>query len=436
MKKVLIITYYWPPAGGVQVHRVVKFCKYLREYGWEPSILTVKGGTYDILDKSLAGEVEHIQDIYRAPALEPHHLFNLLTRSRKQHVETPGPSTPDSGNPRAWAHWLGEFIRLNVFIPDARIGWHPYAVRRGKQVFLEKEPDLLFSTAPPYTVHLVARSLQRRFATPWVADFRDPWVENYAYNTTYRFPWIRSINQRMEYGVLRAADRVITATPGQLDLQAGKLQPSERHKFRTITNGYDSQGSQTPGKSDRFNLSYYGWISAQRCPITLLRILRNLCQSDPQFSAQFTLRIIGRHDAQTASILKKHIPDANLDLRPPVPYDELQPMLYEDQLMLVLVDQVPFNTLIITSKIFEIMPTGNPMLAIGPQEGDTARILRDTRTGVTFAPQTEAGLTDYILDQFVQWKRGKLNTGPRSFPAYERRNLVGELADVFNQLTA
>lgn len=427
-RTVLVITYYWPPAGGVEVHRIVKFCKYLGRHGWEPRVLTVQGGNYGTLDPALGEEVGHVRCVHRADTLEPHRLFNRMAGGSA--------GGGAAGRVRPWKHTVGEFIRLNVFVPDARIGWYPYARKLGAEAMAAGRPDLLFSTAPPYTVHLVAMHLKKRFGIPWVADFRDPWLENYAYNTVYRFPWVRAINRSMERRVLHHADRVVTATPRQHALQSGKLPERERGKFRTITNGYDLDTLPEVRRSDRFFMSHFGWISPQRTPRPLLEALRDKCLNDSAFASSFTFRVIGRHDTRTEAMLRDIIPAGNLDLRGPIPHAELQPLLHQEQLMLVLVDQVPGNDLIITSKIFEILPTGNPMLCVGPPDGDTARILVETGTGTTFAADDAEGPSELLEQSFRAWKRGRLNTGPRHFPSYRRNTLTAQLAETFDGLVA
>ena len=211
VKKVLVITYYWPPAGGSGVQRVAKFCKYLGAFGWEPLVLTVRDGNYTGLDKSLLHDVEHIQTVYRAPSWEPHAVFNRLTAIRKKSANRgAAPSTTSSGG---LMQTIGEYIRLNLFIPDSRIGWKPQAIRMGSALIRDARPDIIFSSAPPYTPHLIARDLKRMHGIPWVADFRDPWLENHAYNRVPRLPWVKQYNRRLEQGVLQEADCITCANP-------------------------------------------------------------------------------------------------------------------------------------------------------------------------------------------------------------------------------
>jgi len=433
MKRVLIITYYWPPAGGVEVHRVVKFCKYLAKSGWQPDILTVASGKHSNLDEGLARDISGVSNVVRTNSLEPHFIFNLL--AGKKTTESGAIKKPPGGR-QSIMQTVGEYIRLNLFIPDARIGWYPFARSAGRKLLEQHKPDLIFSTAPPYTVHLVARSLSRKFGIPWVADFRDPWVENYAYNTVPRFPWVKAINQGMEKQILRAADAVICATPGQLAIQSEKIHAHHRDKFHLITNGYDEPPPDKLESTDTFNLSYFGTLSAQRLPPALLPALQQLCGQNKQFAEKFVFQLIGRFPPEVESRIRQFLPENNIRIKHHVPRQELTPLLQQNQVMLVLVDAVPFNELIIPAKIFEILPTGNPMLTIGPIHGNAATLIQSNKAGTSCAPDDQPGIETAIMAMFNQWISGNLGRGTQRYPEYEREHLTRRLAGIFDDLTS
>ena len=170
MNKVLIVTYYWPPSGGISVQRIVKFSKYMPAFGWEPIILTVDYGSYSQIDQSYLKDIEQIQNVHRAISLEPHWIYNKI---RPKQRKSSGKSTKKSSAGRLTRviDWVADFIRLNIFIPDARIGWYPGAVREGLKIIAQEKPALIFSTAPPFTSHLIAKKLHQKSGLPWVADF-------------------------------------------------------------------------------------------------------------------------------------------------------------------------------------------------------------------------------------------------------------------------
>jgi len=427
MRNILIVTYYWPPAGGIEVHRVVKFCKYLPEFGYRPMVLTVRGGTASASDETLVSEVSQVEPVVKAPSLEPHALYNAL-RGGKQRASGGKASSPLGSN-----KGLGEFIRLNVFVPDARIGWMPFAVRDGKKMLQEFPPDVIFSTAPPYTVHLIAARLARKAGCPWVADFRDPWVENYAYNTCYRFPWVKGINGWMERRVLNRADRVVVATPGQQRLQGAKANDGET-RFRTITNGYDFQDLREGKPQERFFLSYFGSMSAQRVPVELFEVLRDAIQEDPAFAEAFCFRFAGRVTPEAREKIEKILPEANMEWDGMLSHEVYGERVADHQALLVLVDQVPHNEIIIPAKCFEMMTTGNPMLAIGPEGGGVEELFRSHEAGLFVPYGDREQMKKTVLELFDRWKQGALNTGARHVDSFRRRTLTGELAKVLDEV--
>ncbi len=436
MKKALIIAYYWPPAGGVEVMRVVKFCKYLQKLGWQPQILTVTPSRYGNWDESLFEEITDVASVIRTTSLEPHVIFNLL--SGKSRVKTSHAKSAPSGQ----SHWqkkvalLGEYIRLNLFIPDARIGWYPFAVRAAGKAWHKQKPDLIFSTAPPYTVHLIARKLQQKWNCPWVADFRDPWLENYAYNTVPRLSLVKALNLKMEKSVLRAADGVICATPQQLTIQSSKVATANRHKFRVITNGYDMPPPRSLQRVDRFFLSYFGTLSLQRLPDALLPALQKACEENPQFARDFRFRVIGRIAPDVIQIIHKCLAPQNIELQGHMPLAQLTPLQQQEQAMLVLVDAVPFNNLIIPAKIFEILPTGNPILGIGPVMGDAAKLVEQYQGGTFCDPQNADEILLWIQEAYEHWKTQNLAQPPRRIPAMERSTQARTLATIFDDCLA
>ena len=425
-KKILLITYYWPPAGGIEVHRIVKFCKYLPEMGYEPIVLTVDGGTATASDTKLMAEVAHVQTVKKARSLEPHNLYYALAGKKpKPGGFKSGPAQEPSGFMRT----LGEFVRLNLFIPDARIGWKPAAVKAGDALIREIQPDLILSTAPPYTAHLIASKLAKRHHIPWVADFRDPWVENYAYHTLYRFPWVRWINELMERKVLNAADRVIVATQGQEALQSAKARDGGT-RFTTITNGHDFDEIPEPIPSDTFFLSYFGSLSAQRVPVTFFDTIGELIRTVPAFEKDFRFRYAGRITPEARNLIEDRLPESHCEFHSMLPHHEYTELVREHQVLLVLVDQVPNNSLILPAKCFEMITTGNPLLACGPVGGDTDTFLRTHECGTLVAYTDANRMREQLLKLHAQWQNGTLNTGAKESKAFHRKPLTAQLVSV------
>lgn len=431
MKNVLVVTYYWPPAGGIEVQRTVKFCKYLREFGWNPIVLTVKDGNFSSKNNSFTHEVSDITT-YHAPSWEPHSLYNTITgqNSKKK------PSTvkkQSSGKSRIKT--IAEYIRLNLFIPDSRIGWYPNAVKLGSEIIAKHKPELIFSSCPPYTVHLIARQLKNKFNLPWIADFRDPWMENVVYNTVPRLGLVKKINASMEARTVNQADRVVTIGPVLAELLKSKM--DSPHPVEIIPNGYDTTDLQPNNKeqTETFYLSYFGTLYWHRIPHALFESIRHLIGNNQQFAESFKFRFVGNADAKTLSYLNEVLPEKNIEIRAYVEKKAFSEMLSEPQVLLLTIDNVPLNELIVTGKIFDYITTGNPVLGIGPLAGDAAKVLEDTSAGQMCDYQDTESISKFISDSFSSWQHGELQAALNHFPQYERRNLTSKLAGIMNSLT-
>ncbi|MBL7076052.1 MAG: glycosyltransferase [Kiritimatiellae bacterium] len=438
MKKALIITYYWPPAGGGGVQRVAKFCKYLPELGWEPVVLTVANGNYPAQDESLLAEVAQIEKVYRAPSLEPHVLYNGLARLVKRAPKGRSGSenaTSDRGPSRL--HRLGELVRLNLFVPDSRIGWRRSARRKGLEIIAREQPDLIFSSSPPYTPHLIASDLKKVTGLPWVVDFRDPWLENHAYNTAPRLGFIKQWNRKLETRVLQKADHVLAANPGIKNFAMMKLGEDQQGKFQVITNGYDVEDVRPAIRPlPRFTVSYYGTVYPQGFPMELFEGMRELIDADPAFAGDFHFRIIGSISPNVRASVEQTVPATNLTVSDYIPHSDMIDQLYETQALVVVLNDFVNNHVYAPGKIYEYLPSGNPILGIGPANGDAAALLAQTQAGVMLNYGDKDGIKQFLIDQYAKWKGGTLSKGPVGYPPFERQHLTRELADVFNRLTA
>jgi glycosyltransferase involved in cell wall biosynthesis len=434
MNKVLVVTYYWPPAGGISVQRTLKFCRYLRTWGWEPIVLTVENGNFQVLDESLLTEVADVRKVYRAPSLEPHGLHRLLARSFGRKASPSGTSPP---LPASLFWRLGEYIRLNLFIPDARIGWRRRALKKGGEAIVQERPDVILSTAPPYTSHLIAMELKRRFRLPWVADFRDLWVENHAYNTVPRLGIVKAVNSLLERRVLENADRVVCANPGIMKLTSAKLSAPAEHKFTVIPNGYDAREVRPLSKGQRrFTLSHFGTFYPRGFPMILFEAFREIGASEKGFTEDFLFRVQGTVDTGVAALLSAAVPRKNLAIHPFAPHDTLLESLYVNQVLLLAIPEFQANFAHVPGKFYEYLPTGNPIIGVGPKGGDADALFSETGAGQMFDYHDKEGIKQFLIDQYRLWKEGALGTGPRAFPKYDRERLTESLSRVLNALVS
>ncbi len=429
MDKVLLITYYWPPAGGPGVQRVLKFAKHLPEFGWEVCILTVRDGEYPSLDPTLQAEVPPGCAVYRTAALEPGPLYRRLVGMRA------GEAIPVAALARAGGGWrrrLGDWVRLNLFIPDAKIGWMPYAVRAGRRVIARERPAVLLSSSPPSTVHLIARRLARASGLPWVADYRDPWTRIYHYAAARRTRWAAARDRRLEQRTVAAADVRVTINP----IVARQLAGDEAAGwFRLVPNGFDEDDfPPDPGLTpyERFTICYAGNLTTQQDPQRLWQALAALAGEEPGFADAFRFIHLGVMEPA----IRARLAAAGLlrfcDLRGYVAHAEAIAAMRRSHLLLLVIPDAPGNEAIVTGKIFEYLAAGTFILGIGPLQGAAAQLLAECSAG-TMRPHG-ADLTDLVRERFACWRRGeRWEVDRAAVNRYTRRRLAGELAAILRQ---
>ncbi|NOZ54612.1 MAG: glycosyltransferase family 4 protein [Gammaproteobacteria bacterium] len=436
MKNVLIITYYWPPAGGIAVQRITKFCKHLTEFGWRPIILTVRNGNYESIDNSLIDDIVHIENVYHAYSIEPHIFYNKigsLIKTTKKDSRSPSIKHPKRSKYATFA----DYIRLNLFIPDSRIGWLHNAYRCGQKIIKTHKPDLIFSTAPPYTPHLIAMKLHKHSGIPWIADFRDPWVESTLYNTVKRLGLVKAINRRLERKVVSNATALTFTGPKLRDHYINDSKYDFSKKAHVITNGYDTQDipETITSTSGRFYITYFGSLYTRRFHPAFFQTLSQLIKTNQELSNNLCLRFIGNVDTEIKSTLSSIIPNNNLKFDNYIPYKNAIKRLYAPQLLLLIIDKVPFNDNITLGKVFDYLPTGNPIIGIGPTKGDTALIIQSTKTGKVFDYNDQQSIEKYIIEKYNRWKEGNLHSSPCNLSTFHRINLTKHLADIFDRTT-
>ena len=260
MKKILIITYYWPPSGGPGVQRWLKFSKYLPEFGYDPIIITVdpEKAEYPIKDHTLEQDVRAGQIVYRTDCSGIYEYYKKLTKAQS----APYSGFVNEGTP-SLKQKIARFIRGNFFLPDARRGWNKHAYRQAIKIIQEEKIDAVITTGPPMSTHLVGQKLKKRFHLHWIADFRDPWTDIYYYNKMYPTPIAKAIDRKYERNVLLDADQVITVSDYIKKQLAAKSPAIQASKIKVIANGFDAEDFDLIiPKEDVFTITYTGTLAA------------------------------------------------------------------------------------------------------------------------------------------------------------------------------
>ncbi|MCW8848507.1 MAG: glycosyltransferase, partial [Melioribacteraceae bacterium] len=273
MRRVLIIAYYWPPAGGAGVQRVLKYAKYLPQFGWEPVILTVNSPDSPIEDLSLLDDISPNTKVYKTKALEPFNLYKKIT-GKKTDEKISSDILVDKTK-SSFAEKVSRWIRLNVFIPDAKIGWIPYAVKKGMKIIEEENIELIFSSSPPHTVQVIGQKLANKSKLKWVADFRDPWLELIHYQANKRLKFVQNYEAKLEKKVLVQADSLITVSAAIKKMFFNKTNRTDVH---VIPNGFDESDitvTQSTFKNE-FIITYTGIISDTKIPTPLFYAVKKM----------------------------------------------------------------------------------------------------------------------------------------------------------------
>lgn len=428
MKKVLIITYYWPPAGGPGVARVVKLVKYLPRYGWQPVVLTVAGGDFPAEDHSYDADVAPELPVYRVPALEPFKLYRrLLGLKPSEKIPTfvlnPSPNTSRREK-------LGRWLRANFFIPDARIGWYFPARKVGLTIIRKEQIDLIWASSPPHSLQLIARYLARQTGVKWVADFRDPWLEAFWQRDLPQLFWTRRINHLLERLVLNSADYLTTVSMGLQTLFTRK----SRRPCRVIPNGYDpADFQQLPRrfKNDRFTIVYTGHLGKDQ---SLQPLIRALWKLPAKLARQVGFDFYGSCHAAIAAELQTITPYITLQTYPYRDHAQVLSAMWQADLLLLIIPATADNEGIVTGKLFEYLATGNYVLGIGPENGDAARIVKETGTGRVYDYQTD--LSPVLEELIKKWQRDEKLTQPTAAVLdYSRVIQAERLAAVFAEVS-
>jgi len=435
MKRVLIITYYWPPSGGSGVQRWLKMSKYLPEYGWQPVVYTAEGAEYPVEDPSLEKDVSPAAEVIRRPITEPYSFYKRFLGMKKEQKVKAG-FIDDTGHKQGWKERLSVWIRGNFFIPDARCWWVKPSVRYLKEYLKAHPVDAVISTGPPHSMHLIAMELKEALGIPWIADFRDPWTEIDYYSKLRLTRRADRKHHRLEREVLTKADKVVTVSPNWAERLVKLGAPSAE----VVYNGYDEndivRSSEAP-VSDKFTLTYLGVLFKVRNPECLWKALGELVAEDASFASQLQVKLIGQVDKEVMQTIAKHGLQDHVMPSAYIPHDQVAVALRRSTVLLLpLMPDTEADTLgLIPAKLFEYMASGRPILCIGPVTGDTAKILNETQAGVTVGFEDKNKMKAVVKELYQKFMETALPSHENpAIEKYSRKALAGEYAAIMDLL--
>ncbi len=431
MKKVLIITYYWPPGGGSGVRRWLNFSNLLHQHNWQPVIFRPTNAEYPSTDESLLRDIHPDTEIVGCPITEPYQLYAKFI-GRKGNAVKPGVLFQDAKP--GFKEKLSVWVRSNFFIPDAKMLWIRPANKWLTRYLKENPVDLVVSTGPPHTTHLIAMKVANRFGIPWIADFRDPWTEIDFFHQLKLTRLTLWQHKRLEH-------RVLTQSTAQLTVSQSWGRDLARlgaRNVHVITNGFDEANfsSHQVSLDRQFTITHLGSINNDRNQTPFWQALRELIDENPQLGEKLSIKMIG----DLVDAVKKDIGKYNLD-----PFCQFIPFMNHDDAMKAIASSrvlyLPLNNTpnvngIIPGKVFEYLAVKRPILAIGPTDGDTAAVLNEASNGVVCNFGDKTKMKEALLMLFHQYEQGIDRIESDNYKKFSRSGLTQKLVVLMETLSS
>jgi hypothetical protein len=425
-KKLLIITYYFPPAGGPGVQRWLKFVKYLPEFNVQPIVYVPENPTYPIVDEALVSEISDKVIVLKNKILEPYQLASVFSKNKTKKISS-GIFPPKKK--QSFLDKLFLWVRGNVFIPDARVLWVKPSVSYLEKYIKENNIDTIVTSGPPHSLHLIGLELKQKLGVKWFADFRDPWTTIGYHKSLLLSSYAAKKHKELEYKVLNTADTIIvTSKTTKTEFQAITNKP-----ISVITNGYDVENVEKQTLDEKFTLAHIGSFLSERNPQFLWESLVELLTEIPSLRNDLEIKLIGAVSQEVLDAIAEFKLGDYLNLLGYVSHDEAIAHQKKSQVLLLIEINSEDTKSIIPGKLFEYMVSNRPIIAIGPQGSDFADIIKETNTGVFFDYSEKTKLKSVILGFYNQFLEGKLQANGVGLQQYSRKNLTKQLVQLINE---
>ena len=421
--KVLIITYYWPPAGGPGVQRWLKFVKYLPEFGIEPVVYCPENPNYPIMDESLVNEIPNNITILKQPINEPYGLASLFSKGKSKKISS---GVIPKSKKQSLIEKTMLYVRGNFFIPDARKNWVKPSVEFLSNYIKEHQIETIITTGPPHSLHLIGLQVKARIGVKWFADFRDPWTTIGYHKDLKLTKASKAKHLDLEHKVLSTADQIIVTS----NHTKNEFQTKTKQPITVITNGYDSHKVRVEGKDEKFTLSHIGSLLSERNPVILWETLSELIKENEAFSKAFKLQLIGVVSDDVIESIEKNGLKKHVDVVGYVSHDDALKFQMKSQLLLLIEIDSEDTKAIIAGKVFEYLISETPILAIGPKDADVERIITSTNTGTYLNYKQKAELKLQLLTYFEAFQNKNLKVNAIGLQPYSRKALTEKLSKI------
>jgi hypothetical protein len=422
MKRALVITYYWPPAGGPGVQRWLKFVTYFKEFGIEPVVFIPDNPHYPLQDKSIVSEIPEGIEIIRFPIKEPYGFAKMFSNKKTNQVSSGIITNKNQSVLEKLLLW----IRGNFFIPDARIGWVKPAVGFLKEYLAKNDMDIVISSGPPHSLHLIGMALKEELGIKWVADFRDPWTTIHYHQSLRLNKRAQKKHLKLESKVLNNSDLVVvTSARTKKEFQKITSVPIE-----VISNGYDILEKIEPNLDAQFSIAHIGSLLTNRNPELLWEILSELKDENKVFSKNLLIKLVGAVSEDVLESLAALGLTENYKTLGYVSHQEAIQIQHDAQVLLLVEMDSPETKSIIPGKLFEYVAANRPILAIGPEGSDVEGIIKETNTGVYFKYTDKEKLKQQLQLYYEAYLKANLNVNSKNIEKYSRSALTKSLSTI------
>ncbi len=422
------------------MQRVLKHCQYLREFGWQPVVLTVSNGDFPARDESLLQQIPEDVHVERVHIPEPYDLYRKFTGAKKDAPVDVNVISKD-GSSSDLKRSVAEWIRATFFIPDARMGWLWTGIPAAKRLVKEFNCQAVYSSSPPYTTSLIARAVKRQFGLPWVAGFRDPWT---GFQSTPNRWWLpAAIDASLEASVYRTADVLECAWQGiARDIHA-KVPDLDTKKLLHVPNGFDSADfpetkAETSSRRAKCTITYTGSMYGTRNPESFFIALTQLFESQLLRPEEITIRFVGRFGDEVQAMFASFdsaFPGV-IDIVGYVPHGKSIELCLDSDALLLVVDEAKESQEIVPGKVYEYIGTHRPVIAIAPLQSAIADLLKQTNGGAVSHQSQPEVTAQHVLHVVDRWRAGQdtWEGDNNSVAKYERRESARTLASALDSL--
>lgn len=423
-KKILIITYYWPPSGGAGVQRWLKFVKYLVKFGYTPHVYTPENPESPAIDNSLLEDVPEEVVVIKKKIFEPYSFYKKFT-GKKGSVNASFLSE-DKDSRKKISEKISIWIRGNFFIPDARVFWVRPSYKFLKKYIQRHNINVVVSTGPPHSMHLIAKKLKQNLNIKWIADFRDPWTNIDFYKDLRLTKWADKKHKKLELEVLQTADKVVTVG----NTIANELMLISKKRVDVVTNGFDADDFENFEniESDDFTIVHIGSINSDRNHEIFWKAISELILENTEFSKNLKIKFIGKLDYSVNESIHKYKLDKKTEIISYIPHNKIINYLFEAKALYLPLNNTPNTKGVLSGKLFEYLAVNKPIIAIGAEDGDAANIIEATKSGKLIDFNNKEGLKSYIRSLFANYDKHKNDS--KEYLNYSREELTKKLIEL------